>query len=180
MANPNVIDYAQFGKYSTHNTQQLHTHFVREDEGKYENEQLLDKIQTLLEKPLWPQFPDGAYLNPTQAARLYRATQGIQGLTHILDRSAQVRSLSKDYDHEPSNSLSETQEIQLRAGLIEIGTELVNLADDFVEHFVDGQIERARLENAQFALSEQPIEPLSARTVRRASPRRAIPAPCRT
>src|SRR5690349_11186238 len=105
MANPNVIDYVAFGKYPTH------THFVREDEGKYNKDQTLrDTIQSLLDKPLWPQFPYGAYLNPTQAAHLYRTAQGIQGLTHILDRSAHARSLTKDYDNEPDYPLSELQE----------------------------------------------------------------------
>jgi hypothetical protein len=130
MANPNVIDYATFGKYPTLNIPSLHTHFVREDEGKYDNQQLLDKIQTLLNKPLWPQFPDGAYLNPAQAGRFYRVAQGMQGLSHILDRSAHLRGESEDYDNDPTPTLSQLEESQLRTALIELSTELVNLADD--------------------------------------------------
>jgi hypothetical protein len=130
MANPNVIDYAQFSKYPTYNPQHHHTHFVREDEGQYDNQQLLEKIQTLLNKPLWPQFPDGTYLNANQAGRFYRAAQGIQGLSHILDRSAHLRGESEDYDNEPTPTLSQLEESQLRVALIELSTELVNLADD--------------------------------------------------
>jgi hypothetical protein len=136
MANPNVIDYATFGKYparSTNNYELTTNNYlsVREDGGEYSKGQtFLDAVQALLDQPLWPQFPDGAYLNPTQAAQLYRAAQGIQGLTHILDRSAHSRGLSKDYDNEPDNLLSQSQESQLRFALIEISAELVNLVDN--------------------------------------------------
>jgi hypothetical protein len=131
MANPNVIDYTNFSNSYALSRANHHHLSVRENEGEYGNSQtFLDSIQALLNQPLWPQFPNGAYLNPAQAARLYRAAQSIQGLTHILDRSAQSRGLTQDYENEPNCSLSESQESQLRAALIEIGTELVNLADD--------------------------------------------------
>jgi hypothetical protein len=134
MANPNVIDYAPFGKYPRPSNNYLS---VREEEGKYDNQQLLDKIQILLNKPLWPQFLNGAYLSASQASRFYRTAQGIQGLTHILNRSAYARSLSKDYDNEPDHSISEPKESQLWAALIEISTELANLADDLHSRAVE-------------------------------------------
>src|SRR4051812_2609688 len=97
MATANVIDYPTFSKShlgsNSYPIPQLNQHrwFVREDEGEYGK---------LLNRPLWPQFPDGAYLKPAEASRFYRATQSVQGLVHILNRSNHLRGLNKDYDGE--------------------------------------------------------------------------------
>jgi hypothetical protein len=127
MATPNVIDCPAFSKPHLGSNSYLvpkpnqHRWFVREDEADYGK---------ILNIPLWPQFPDGAYLKPLEASRFYRATQGIQGLVHLLNRSNHLRGLNKDYDGEIDRPLSEAQESKLWAALIEIGVELGRLADD--------------------------------------------------
>jgi hypothetical protein len=121
MATPNVIDYPTFSKYPAPTYSSAHCYFVREEEPE---------SYSALSGPLWPRFPDGAYLKSAEASRFYRTTQGLQGLVHVLNRSIYLRSLTSDYENEPDRSLGEVQESKLWAALIEIGADLGRLADD--------------------------------------------------
>jgi hypothetical protein len=137
MANSNVIEslyfskpYDHFSKSHTYtaNRSAIHRHNVREPKPEY-NDDLTAKLAALLKMPAWPQFPDGAYLNSQQATRLYQIAHGIQGLIHILNRSTYLQGLARDYN-EPNQQLNEYQQSQLWAGLIELGTELVEAVDE--------------------------------------------------
>ena len=146
MANLNVSDNSAFGNYRDHYTSN-YAYSVRESEPDYpyNNANTPSKANTNTNNPepttnncfgiptdqsLWPQFPDGAYLNTKQATGLYRAAQGISGLVFVLNRSAHLRGLARDYQNEPDHSLSEVQESKVWNALIKLSADLNNLADD--------------------------------------------------
>jgi hypothetical protein len=132
MADLKVITNNAYRNYSTQPRVRRYPCEVREDEGNYSNntEDLLEKIKVLLDKPLWPEFPDGLYLKPEEAARLYRLTHGAQGLIHILNRSANFRRMAGDYEGEPNIGLSELLESQVWAALIEVGGKVASFDFD--------------------------------------------------
>jgi hypothetical protein len=128
MANPNVIDYATFSK-----SRALTRSFseVREPDTEYGDNDLAAQITALLNQPLWPQFPDGAYLKADQATRFYRLAHAVNGLTHCLNRSANSHT-SQDYD-DLSNAaapLTTYRQSQLWNALIELSGDLLKLADE--------------------------------------------------
>jgi hypothetical protein len=128
MANLKVITNPAYRNYPTQPREQWYLYEVREDEGSYatSTDELLEKMKVLLSKPLWPEFPDGLYLNSNEASRLYRLTHGAQGLIHILNQSTNLRKVAADYEGEPNLGLNEFLESQVWAALVEIGRGLVS------------------------------------------------------
>lgn len=131
MANQNVIDYPAFGKET--GITQLYEKNLREPEVEYGRDDLTAQIATLLNRPLWPLFPDGAYLNTKQARKLYRAAQGISGLIHVLNRSTYAGDMAME-------SLREPQQSKLWCALIELSEDVMRLADDML-HKSNGEEE---------------------------------------
>lgn len=131
MANLKVISNSAFSNYPTHVSDRWNAYQVREDEGEYHKttDDLLNKVNALLNEPLWPKFPDGIYLKPDEAERLYRLAHGAQGLIHILNRSIHLSSNAKGYEDEPDIWLNEFQESQVWAAMIEMGRDLVSITD---------------------------------------------------
>ncbi len=117
-----------YRNYPTQPRERQYLYEVREDEGSYNGstDELLEKIKFLLGKPLWPEFPDGVYLNSAEAERLYRLTHGAQGLIHILNQSTNLRRVAADYEGEPNPGLNEFLESQVWAALVEVGRGLVS------------------------------------------------------
>lgn len=137
MANLKVITNNAYRNYSTQPREQRYPYEVREDEGSYttSTDELLEKMKFLLGKPLWPEFPDGVYLNSKESERLYRLAHGAQGLIHILNQSTNLRKVAADYEGEPNLGLNEFLESQVWAALVEIGRGLVSLDIDSKESF---------------------------------------------
>lgn len=144
MATPNVIHSNAFGNSrlpsssspltnNYHPTTNNYPYSVREPEGEYGTNNIAELIDNLLKQPLWPPFPDGAYLRSHQAARFYRLAHGAQALTHILNRSAHSRTMAQDYADAPAitvQPLTLYQESQIWNALTELGADLVKLADE--------------------------------------------------
>lgn len=129
MANLKVITNHAYRNYSTQMREWPHLYEVREDEGSYTSstDELLEKMKALFNKPLWPEFPDGVYLNSEEAARLYRLAHGAHGLIHILNQSTNLRRVSADYEGELGLGLNEFLESQVWAALVEVGRGLVSI-----------------------------------------------------
>lgn len=127
MADLKVITNHAYRNHSTHLRADRYLREVREDEGSYSSntDDLLEKMKTLLDLPLWPQFPDGVYLKPEQAERLYRLAHGMRGLVHIFNRSTHLCRIAKDYEEESNIWLNEFQESQVWSAVIELGESLV-------------------------------------------------------
>jgi hypothetical protein len=152
MANLNVIDNPasgnfQYNHYYAGHRPNHHLHVVRESEPDYTNDYGANTDSTFIDtnigfnnsepainaaklQSLWPQFPDGAYLNAAEAAHLYRTTQAISGLVFALNRSTYQRGLVDDYINALKPSLSEAQESKLWSALIALSTDLIKLTDD--------------------------------------------------
>lgn len=126
MAYQNVIDYPMFGKET--GITQLHEKTLREPEAKYSNDDLYEKIAALLHRPLWPLFPEGAYLNTKQARKLYRTAQGIAGLVHILNRATYCTA---------AEPLHEPQQSRLWNALIELSDDALRLTDEMLHRASD-------------------------------------------
>jgi hypothetical protein len=137
MANLKVITNNTYRNYSTHPRTPRYLHEVREDEGGYNNDTvaLLEKIKGLLGKPLWPEFRDGVYLRPDEAARLYGLAHAAQGLIRILNTSVNAKRIAEDYEDESVIWLSEFLESQVWAAAMEVGKGLVGVADRLHEDF---------------------------------------------
>ena len=84
----------------------------------------------LLNKALWPLFPDGAHLRPLQAARLHRVAHGLHAVIHVLNRSLHQRGVASDYEGEPDLSIGGEEESRLWAAMLELSADLVTLTDD--------------------------------------------------
>lgn len=133
MANLKVITNTAYSNHSTQLRGRRHIYHVREDEAEYQRnrDEFIGRIQSLLDAPLWPGFPDGVYLKADEAERLYRLAHGVQGLAHILNRSAHLRGRAQDYDGEPDIWLNEFEESQVWGAMIEMARDLAGLADDW-------------------------------------------------
>jgi hypothetical protein len=132
MADLKVITNTAYRNYSTQPRRRQYPCEVREDEGSYSSntEDLLDKMKTLLNLPMWPQFQDGVYLKPEEAARLYRLAHGVRGLIHILNRSVHLRGNAKIYSIGQAIWLSELLESQCWAAAVETGEALAGFSDE--------------------------------------------------
>ena len=132
MANLKVITNPAYRNYPTQLCEQEYLYEVREDEGSYSSntDDLLEKMKTLLGLPMWPQFEDGVYLKPDEAAQLYRLAHGARGLMHILNRSAYLRESAEVYTADNVIWLNEFVESQCWAAAVETGEALVRLTDE--------------------------------------------------
>jgi hypothetical protein len=132
MADLKVITNTAYRNYSTQPRADRYLWEVKEDEGSYSSNvgELLEKMKKLLDMPQWPKFEDGVYLEPDEAAQLYRLAHGAQGLIRILNRSVHLRGTAKIYTVGQAIWLSELLESQCWAAVIETGEALVRISNE--------------------------------------------------
>lgn len=119
MATQNVINEYKPGKPTN-------LYMIRETDppDAVINQQLRD----LLDRPAWPQLPDGVWLKAGEAAQLYRTSYAIAGLARMISNAASSRGNAQLFNDRQS-PIGETEQSQLHAALIELSVRLTGFAD---------------------------------------------------